>query len=326
MINAMWDESRLWMTQAQADETIKKLVAANIDTFMPCIWHGRGVTWPSAIVPEKDHYWNVAFDQDFPDPLAYLLDACHDAQIKVYPWFTVALNQFPQNEYAQFVDGPPDTSFNVHRPEFRAWIHSIMLEAVRNYAIDGLILDYIRSGYGTAQYQQDDYAAKTGRNLLTDWANWGSDQTAFDSIVGWRAAAVELIVKNIRSAARAVRPDLPIHVYGSPGSSDLQLQGQDVVKWVNAGWTEALWDGASQPPETLDRTEIDYAMQNLDDTSKYFMLADNYVSGPSPATGQQFVDLIEIGLALPKSQGIGIYLLEQLTDEQIVSLRAGPFR
>ena len=323
-MRAMWDESRLWMTRTQADNTVSRLVAGGFDTFIPCVWHGRGTTWPSATYTHRDIYWEIKYDPNFPDPLAYLIQKCHAEGIRVYPWFMISLNQFQNNEHPEFVDGPPDAVFNVHRPEFRTWIHDLMLEVVQKYCIDGLMLDYIRSNHGIAQYQQDDYLVQTGRVLLDDWAVKYSDPVAFDSIVQWRRNAIEIIVQNIYTATKAVR-DIPVMAYGNPGSSDVWLQGQDLVKWANEGLVDAIWDGSS--PGDFDTPDIVYAMTNMVDTSKYFMVAGNWIASESrPATGDELTSLIEYGQGFPKSQGIGVYLMNQYTDEQIVALRAGPFR
>jgi hypothetical protein len=43
-------------------------------------------------------------------------------------------------------DGVPESFFDIHDEKFHTFIRDVVLEVVRGYPVDGINLDYIRSG------------------------------------------------------------------------------------------------------------------------------------------------------------------------------------
>jgi uncharacterized lipoprotein YddW (UPF0748 family) len=100
-------------------------------------------------------------------------------------------------------------SLNPCLPEVRQYLVGVFEEIVRNYAVDGLHLDYIRfpsevSPRG-ADYPYDArtlrlYRAATGLTPRQNKASW----------IRWRTAQVTQLVRDIRAATRRARPDLKL--------------------------------------------------------------------------------------------------------------------
>lgn len=88
---AILDERFNWLTKKDADNTLQRIKKAGFNVFIPCIWHGRGVTWPSDLAP-KEPLWENKYNPDF-DPLRYLITRAHQMDIEVHPWLTIETNK-----------------------------------------------------------------------------------------------------------------------------------------------------------------------------------------------------------------------------------------
>ena len=105
----LFDEDFSWLTQEGADRLLQHAQEAGFDTIIPCVWHGRGVTWPSKRAPREPR-WEQTVNQN-PDPLGYLIKKAHALGINVHPWFTVGLRQ--KDFFSEFAEpGTPEKSFN----------------------------------------------------------------------------------------------------------------------------------------------------------------------------------------------------------------------
>ena len=101
--------------------------------------------------------------------------------------------------------------YDMHMPGFRKYIVDIIMDVVKNYDIDGVNLDYIRTGgYCTSSFCQQDYQSKYGRDLLADLALSPIPQ----EVRQWVAAAVEAIVQDVHDRVKAIKPHVIISVDG----------------------------------------------------------------------------------------------------------------
>src|SRR5690606_35207525 len=140
-LRILLNENFRWLDERAPDEFVRTANAAGFSAIMPRVWHGRGVGWASELPKEPLWEKNPAAPKD---PLAMLIKKAHAAGLEVHPWFTVTLRQ--RNFYNEYWDeGTPEKSFDVHRPEFRAFITGVVMEVVQKYPVDGINLDYIRA-------------------------------------------------------------------------------------------------------------------------------------------------------------------------------------
>lgn len=125
------------------------------------------------VVYEGFAYYNSKFlpkspkiEADF-DPLAYLVPEAHRRGIEVHAWFMVG--KFGDENSASFFEQHPDWSMqspdgektywlNFNIPEVRAFLREVMLETIREYAVNGIHFDYTR--YPGNQWSYDPYSIK----------------------------------------------------------------------------------------------------------------------------------------------------------------------
>ncbi len=314
------DEGRGWMTAEGAASTVARIKKAGFNVYMPCVWHGQGTRYPSDVaVSEPGKSFRI-------DPLKRLIDLAHAEGIEVHPIFTIALRQRDfYNKY--YDDGTPKDAFNVHNPAFRKFIADLVIDAVQRYEVDGVNLDYIRTlGICVSPYCREDYSKKYGRNLLEDAVRRNGNKSISPHILQWQAQAVESIVRDIASRAKAIRPGIIISVDGHPTLKPND-EGREDLLWANSDLVDIVFN--------MDyRFNPDFAHLNLmtarfKEPEKLLQLVGNYDARGkkdiTPRDADRVARLILHSLyRMP--HGVGVYDYSFLTDEQMQKLADGPFR
>ena len=152
----IFDPDIMWSTSKKATDTIlEKVKAAGFNTYVPYVWHGRGTYFNSKTAHLHDKL-TKSLDGSY-DPLKYLISKAHSIGIEVHPCIVVTRRE--DDKYPQYYDhGTPKNAYNVHLPEFRHFIHNLLMEVVSNYDVDGVNLDYIRTmGICYYEFFQNDY-------------------------------------------------------------------------------------------------------------------------------------------------------------------------
>ena len=318
------DEDFLWLDKRGADRLIATARATGFNTIMPCVWHGRGVTWASELPRER--YWEKNLDAG-KDPLGYLVAAAHAAGLEVHPWFTVTLRQRDFFR-AYWDDGTPKDSFDIHRPEFRAFITEVILEVVRRYPVDGVNLDYIRSrGVCTSPACREDYRRRTGENLLADAAITRLSEGARERIIAWNSAAMAALVEQISGAVRSARPGLPISISAHAGVEGFRIEGVDSIGWVNRQWVDWLLHMEYAKPADMRVGLMEGARAKLREPWRMIVIAGNYEKNPldrddvwsrDPAL---VAEAVRTGLGVNREgRGVALYSYRFLNREQQAAL------
>lgn len=315
---AIFDEGVGWVSEKGALETIRRIKKAGFNVYIPCVWHGKGSRYPTALSVSED-------GQDFRngDPLRHLITIAHENGIEVHPWFCVALRQreFLPEFYSSET---PQRAFDVHRPQFREFITSLVLDVVKRYAVDGVLLDYIRTmGICTCSYCVHAYRELYGRNLHDDMHKRSSKGELEPHLQRWQDNAVELIVSRIATEGKKIKPHLIVSVYGHPTPSFLppSMQGRREIKWANKGLIDVIYNGEySQTPDFEKHQKVKEKMKN---PSKLIILLGNYektINGKViPRNTNLLIKLVSYSQRrFP--EGIGIYLYSMLNDDQVEKL------
>ena len=324
MQKAMFDEDFFWLKPSEADNVLDNIKNGGFNVFVPCVWHGRGVSWNSELAPKEPRWLENA--PKVKDPLKMLIEKAHALGIEVHPWFTVVLRQrdiFP--EFARV--GSPDKAFNVHNPEYREYIIELMLEVVRNYDIQGINLDYIRSmGVCLSKQCIDQYKEYTGRNLLEDYQSRWDYSPGRTAILEWNENAVTKIVSEFSRKARKIKPNLLISVDTHPVNKRVRMEGANAIRWANDGYIDLIYD--MQYKKALDIEKFNKAKQTLNDKSKIALLVGNFERSrfnkttvyPREAShvSSHMEKAKELGL---ESQAIGLYTYKFFTKEQMLSIK-----
>lgn len=323
---AIFDEGLHWADRKGAERVCGRIKAAGFNVFMPCVWHGRGTTWPSQLAP---------WDPKLPstpgfDPLGHFIETAKRFEIEVHPWFTVARRD--RDFFPQFYDeGTPPESFDVHKEAFRAFMTELIMEVVRNYDIQGINLDYIRAG-GVCDSSSciSNYKKLTGRDLLVDAKLRMIPNLTIKELFAWQEAAVTNIVKNVSVKARDVRPHIVISVDAHPGHRVDEVQGRNSIRWADEGLVDVVYMMHYEPRPDWDKLRTH--QQRMQRPEALVVLCGNYDrpdgtnENAVSRTGENLNQLLEAARTYQAGNGVGLYLYGRLTDQQIFSLQNGVFR
>ncbi|MCG3110236.1 MAG: family 10 glycosylhydrolase [Candidatus Manganitrophus sp. SB1] len=319
---AIFDEGLAWITKDSAEKLLTRIKKAGFNVFVPCVWHGRGTIWPSDLAPWDTRKVRVpGFD-----PLENLIKLAEKYEIEIHPWFTISLRQrdfLPQLEFFEqrFKEGTSRQAFNIHSERFREFISSLIVEVATRYPVQGINLDYVRSG-GMCKTNSciEDYKRHTGRNLVKDWSLKNLPGVDLSALAAWQEAAVRDIISRISVGARKTRKNLVMSVDAVPGSSDTKLQGQDSMKWADEGLVDVVYSMDYQASPDFEK------IRNLQSKMKrpeaLVMLCGNYDRDGSgkkviPREARRAAEILSEARSISRGNGVGLYLYNMLSEEQI---------
>ncbi|MCH5375556.1 MAG: family 10 glycosylhydrolase, partial [Planctomycetes bacterium] len=131
---------------------------------------------------------------------------------------------------------------DVHRPQYRQFIVDLMVGVARDYPVDGIHLDYIRTmGRCYCERCQREFADKHGKPLA---------EATEDDWVRWQREAIGDIVKRTAEGVRQVRPSARMSAAVFANMSGGASQGQDPAGWAQRDWIDLI-------------IPMDYQMQTL---------------------------------------------------------------
>ena len=331
---AIFDEGTGWMTKKGADAILNRIKEAGFNVYVPCVWHGRGTRFISKVAPWEKGLIK-SFQKNHHYPLKYLVKKAHEMNIQVHPWFCVVLRQrdFLSNFYDP--EHTPKKAFDVHRPGFRKFIVNLILEVVKNYNIDGINLDYIRTmGVCTCEYCIKEYEKLFHRNLRLDllncWIRRGLRKWPEPHLLKWQREVIADIVKTISEKARKIKPNIIISVDGHPAPEGYQpnIQGRDEITWANKGWIDIVF--AMDYGRHIKYERWDKVRKELKKPSALIVLCGNYERTKDKKVVSREADLVAAHIAYCQRKwpgnGVALYLQSMLSDEQIKALKLGPFK
>ena len=327
------DESYGWITRDGARMAVEKMKRAGFNVFIPCIWHGRGARWPSRRTPMETGAATAMkkAGSDF-DGLGNLIALCHANGIEVHPWFCVCYGDERWQPLAPFIEpGTPKGACEAHNPAFRRFIVDVMLDVVRRYDVDGVNLDYIRTiGISTSKTAQAAFHQEFGGELLDVLKTPRPNHEPDPRIVQFQNGAIADIVHTFAVRARAIRPQLVISIDGHPRLPDEPpgTQGRDGVAWVRNGWIDVLY--SMDYGKQISWHRYDRLRSLLPRPEALVVLCGNYERLPNghvgSREGKMVADLLAFTQRKYPGNGVALYWLGSLNDEQIEALRHGPFK
>jgi O-antigen ligase len=326
----------LWTDVGRVDQRLARVKASGFNVYMPLVWTGRGITWPSRVAP-----WDPvlkAVDKTGFDPLRVAIAKAHALGVEVHPWVTVALrwntSYFPEWGLPGVGEGP-HAAFDIHNPNFRKFIVDVVTELVRQYDIDGVNLDFVRAiGLCQTPVCEQDYARQYGRTLALDAMVFRVTPTLVPTIVEFQRQAVTRVVREIVEAVRAVKPGLLISVDAHPELTDeprFLLQGQDSIRWVNDGLVDVVMRMDYQP--AIDVEASDSVRARLREPDRLTQLICNMTFGADarpgseqvPRSGEWLAGTVELIQRRWPRTGVAVYFYKYLSDAQTQALARGPF-
>ncbi len=324
----VFDEGYQWaISKDAADRALLRVKSAGFNVYVPCVWHGRGTHYRSRVT-DADSRLAAAIADGY-DPLRYLLVRAHALGIEVHPWFTVMRREWER--HPQFYPkGTPDDAYDVHNPQFRDFVVSMMLDMVERYDVDGVNLDYIRAmGICMSDACKDDYKNFSGHELSADYVLRYVSGAARDRIQFWQDSAVADVVERVASAAHKSKPGVVISVDGHPKPPGEQraLDGRDEVTWANNGWVDVIF--GMDYRQRFDDVTADAVRAHLADPRKLHPLFGNYERIDDrvvPRASELITRYVQFARRRWPGSGVGFYIFTQFNDEQLRALRASVFR
>lgn len=257
------------------------------------------------------------------DPLTELCEKAHAEGIDVHAWFCVA---YPNRDFGRehpgmaVIDRNGQVVANVgdlHREQFRDRVVNVMLHVARQYPVDGLHFDYIRTKADCyCEKCKAEFAERFGKPLT---------EASDDEWTAWNQPAVGDIVRRVSEQGRALRPGM---VMSAAVFCLLPMggrQGQDGPGWVRDGLLDALMpmDYAPDALEVnaneqafLDALGLEHARALASGLSLYLHSSGGATSRPA--------ELVTTQVHLVRTMGVGGYCLfayEHMSDEIMQALR-----
>lgn len=250
-----WNDG--FLTPAQADETIRLAVEANLNALIIQVRKVGDAYYDSAYEPRGN---NIAGGPEY-DPLAYVIEKAHAAGLQVHAWMNVfrvwrGEEQSPDDSHvtrrnpewltrtrAGKTSGPDGQFLDPGVPEVKDYVVSLAADLLSKYDLDGLHLDYIRYpgrdfGYNpTSLARFNAYYGRTGRprNDDPDWCEWRRDQVT---------QTVRRIYYAVQTAKPSVRLTAAVIPWGDCASvfektSPYRLVYQNWAAWLREGIVDA---------------------------------------------------------------------------------------
>jgi uncharacterized lipoprotein YddW (UPF0748 family) len=244
---AIWVSTSDIATAADIDELVDRCRSAGLNTIIPDIFVRNTFVATSELMPTAD-----SVGKDF-DALRYLIQKAHAARFEVHPWFCVTyrdrhFRRWFTDKFETSVDMPDkdgkiiELGADVHRPEYRQFIADLMVGVARDYPVDGIHLDYIRSmDRCFCDACKKEFAQQHAKPLT---------EATEDDWVRWQRQAIGDIVERTAKGVRQVRPTAKMSAAVFANMSGGASQGQDPAGWGKKGWMDLI-------------IPMDYQMQTL---------------------------------------------------------------
>jgi uncharacterized lipoprotein YddW (UPF0748 family) len=255
----------LWVTRFELVDTpnipalVKRAAEANFNTLFVQVC-GRGTAFYSSKILPKD-------TQVSHDALAMVLAEAQKYKISVHAWINTLYvwsdleppvsPEHVVNKHPEWIMSPRGDQRNKYLdpaiPEAREYIKSIYLEVARNYAVDGVHLDYVRypgAGAGFTAYSRQTFERLYGVDPLALYQNkeialrlFGENeyQQRVERWDNWRRESVNSLVRGLFYELTITAPDviLTAAVLPDPDSA-AKNNFQDWATWMRGGYIDAV--------------------------------------------------------------------------------------
>jgi hypothetical protein len=184
------------------------------------------------------------------DPLKVASEHARQKGVKFIPWFRMTNEQSQDNPAIEYIqkfkafrvrgaDGELTRWPSLAYPEVREYKLAIIRELVTDYAVDGIMLDYLRTmpviGYEPPVV--DEYDRRYGTQLMSDLAERGSPR--------WKKFRAEYISAFMREVKQIVRAAEKQHgrrleIVARVNARDNLWKGLDVETWIKEGLIDVV--------------------------------------------------------------------------------------
>ncbi len=302
---------------------LARLRKGRFNVYAPCIWYGGRARWNSRIEAIQADYAEIS-GKNGKDRLEELIEKAHAMGIQVHPWFCVSKRE--QKAHPEYADpGMQEGFYNIYRDGFDAFIAGRVEEVAKNYDVDGINLDYVRTGDVSKSLMVEGiYFHKTGRYLLLD-SQYRKEHPQF---LNMQRERMSDLIRRISESIRRVKPGIVVSVDSKPLYPDASdNQGRNHREWLRQKWIDLVFYMDFQPRLRIFETELD--RKGLPNRKQAYVVIGNFEwteqNAYRPRDPDKLAGLVDCSRA--RWPGVvAVYLYQQLDGKQIKALSEGPFR
>lgn len=279
----------------------------------------------------------------------------------LFPEFKLKHGDFYRQADPRYVDHAVSV---VQQPRFQAYMTDLIAGVVEDYQVDGIHLDYIRTGGLCFNDEALDYpgTAYDYPGCQQDYANWtrqtdGRAHSLWDDTDGyrqitdgdsgrvsaWLEQAVDQLVKQIHDEVKAVDPATIISVAavvtvpGNP-SERATINGQAAWRWLDKGWIDVAFPTFYSTRASTVAGRVDLFRAAIQDKTAYQRvfpgLAVHDVEQERSRRPAVLINQLKVLLqseatnprVVPMVQGTALFRAEYLDERTMTQLATGPFR
>jgi hypothetical protein len=241
-----WDEDSYWNPQSDADKALVRRFMPNLDAA------GR-----AAMLKKFD-----ALDYSQFDPLAEAIRYGHEIGLEIHAWISINEDdhgwglqsnfskQHPEFRWRRRDGRPYHSQLSFAFPQVREYKLAVLQELLSSYKLDGLFLDWIRTGDVRDNPQNDSSGvANYGYEMLPADSGTPVPENGDDAWVRQRAEPQTEFMREVRKRTRRHRDGFPLavlvghpwHYRGERDKIDGNLRGLllDVATWAEEGLIDA---------------------------------------------------------------------------------------
>ncbi len=317
---AIWLSTADVDTGEKIDRVVERCQKARLNMLIPDIFVRNSFLGKSALMP------STAVPDSGADPLAELIQKAHAAGLEVHPWFCVTYRdaKFRQWFRAQrgagvdMLDKDGKTialGADLHRPQYRDFIVDLMVGVAKDYAVDGIHLDYIRTMARCYCPQcREEFAKRFGKPLT---------EASEEDWIQWQREAVGDIVRRTAEGVRKVRPAAAMSAAVFSGMAGGAAQGQDPAGWARRGWIDLVLPMDYQMQTLQVRAHERQFLEALDDDDRLvtglslYMRSGQKVSSRLPELVREQIEVVRrMGI-----HGYCLFAYSHLSDEQLEAIQ-----
>jgi len=297
---ALWVSGRDIMTREGTDALVARAKEAGLNVLIPDIFVR------DSFVAKSDLQPTAGGVEEGLDPLAYLIEKAHAVGLEVHPWFCVTYRdkhfraRLPGVDMIDENGEVKSLGADVHRPEYRDFIVKLMVGVARDYEVDGIHLDYIRTmGRCYCDKCKAEFQQKFGKPLT---------EATDEEWVAWQREAIGDIVRRTAEGVRKVRPKAIMSAAVFSNMAGGASQGQDPAEWARQGWLDVVIPMDYAMQSLVVRTNEKQFLKALDDDDQLVTGLSLYMRSGGKALSRR-PELVKEQIQLVRSMGIHGYCL-----------------
>ncbi|MDZ7269473.1 MAG: family 10 glycosylhydrolase [candidate division KSB1 bacterium] len=245
-------DSEVLDSRARIEAAMHFLAEHHFNVVYPVVWNKAMTTYRSAVM---DSLFGLAIDPRYGDrdPLQELSAAAHRHGLAVIPWFEFGFSASYQENGGHLLRRKPHWAerdrdgklltkngfewMNPYHPEVQEFMLALVLEVVRNYAVDGVQGD----DRLPANPSEGGYSAFTDSLYRAEHHGAPPPRDAKDPAwLRWRADKLNAFAQRLYRAVKAVKPQAIVSWAPSVYPWSYEEYLQDWPAWIRGGYADAV--------------------------------------------------------------------------------------